>query len=42
VKQGLAQHLPKTAAPFSKVHNGRATNAYFEELYERSGAPVRK
>ena len=42
IKQRLAQHLPKTAAPFSKVHNGRATNAYFEELYERSGAPVRK
>jgi arylsulfatase A-like enzyme len=42
VKQELAQHLPKTAAPFSKVHNGRATNDYFAELYEESGAPVRR
>ncbi len=42
IKQGLAQHLPKTEAPFSKVHNGKATNAYFEELYEESGAAVRK
>jgi len=42
IKQQLAQHLPKTQAPFSTVHNGKATNAYFEELYERSGAPVRK
>jgi len=42
VKQQLARHLPKSQAPFSKVHNGKATNAYFEELYEQSGAPVRK
>ncbi len=42
VKQGLAQHLPKSEAPFSTVHNGKATNAYFEELYKESGAPVRK
>jgi arylsulfatase A-like enzyme len=42
VKQQLARHLPKNQAPFSTVHNGKATNAYFEKLYEESGAPVRK
>ncbi len=42
VKKGLAQHLPKVDAPFSKVHNGKATNDYFAELYEEAGAPVRR
>jgi len=42
VKKGLAQHLPKVDAPFSKVHNGKATNDYFAKLYEEAGAPVRR
>jgi len=42
VRQALAQHLPKTQAAFSKVHGGKATNDYFAELYEESGAPVRR
>ena len=42
IKARLAQHLPKKQAPFSKVHSGKATNDYFAELYEKSGAPVRK
>ena len=43
VKQGLAQHVPKVDAPFSKVHNGKATNDYFAELFEEAGlSSVRK
>ena len=42
VKRRLAEHLPEVNAPFSKVHNGKATNDYFAELYEKAGAPVRK
>ena len=38
----LAEHLPETQAPFSKVHNGRPQNGYFAELYEKSGAKARK
>ena len=42
VKMLLSRRLPKTQAAFSKVHNGKATNDYFAELYEESGAPVRR
>jgi arylsulfatase A-like enzyme len=42
IRARLAQHLPRTEAPFSKVHNGRPTNEYFAELYETSGARGRE
>ncbi len=42
VKQRLAQYLPKVIAPFSKVHNGKATNDYFAELFEEAGLPVER
>ena len=42
VKQRLRQHLPAVNEPFSEVHNGRAVNDFFAEIYEEAGLDPRR